>query len=667
MATATKKKPPKKKKPPDKKIVERFSSELKNPLDVDIKNLLLDGETVDEDVHESILQANLERTMQGASTLTLVIHDPKRQLLESEFLKPRGTKDGVIPDIHAELDGLHFSLVKLAKSGKDFTLTFEDQEVAWLRKYTTPRKAARNRVTRAQFVQLLVQEVKEGRINFYCPELKERQPVARGAPATRQTPQAAVTTRAHGFAPGARITVKGAGASKEQKDTISRVLAQGEREKAPEPVLICAVMTITVENTASNGAGGDPGTGSAGAFQQRPETGWGSPSDVRNLEKAAHRFYSDAPTARGGAIGVFKRNPGMSLNDICQEVQASGTPSAYGVWKSEATRTVKAWLGAGGATAADTPAAALATTAQYEFSRGQGSAREDSWACIQRLAGEVGWHAFMVDGTLFYVSDNRLISSEPIMLLDEGMPGVDWIDFDLDIGKPVQGMTITCRADRWEAPPGSVIQTQNLGPGNGRWLVQRMARSLFTPNTTIELRRTVPKGQEPAEAQTEGGTGPQRVVQAGRVTTGGGYVLPFKRAGGGRTDNGVDFEIPVGSPLLAVGDGKIVNTEGEFPGGSIVLLLDRKPPGLPTAYIYYGHLSEGGKRVRSGQRVKAGDIVARTSSRPPGAEDMPGHCEIGCARGSSGVIYTGGHADGATAWGLDFRRWMHSLNQGFRD
>ena len=59
------------------------------------------------------------------------------------------------------------------------TLTFEDRDVAYLRRHTKPRKISRNKSTRAQFVQSLVREVKANRIKFYSPEVNERQAIGK--------------------------------------------------------------------------------------------------------------------------------------------------------------------------------------------------------------------------------------------------------------------------------------------------------------------------------------------------------------------------------------------------------------------------------------------------------------------------------------------------------
>jgi hypothetical protein len=105
---------------------------------------------LDVSIAEAITGGEIERTMDGASTLSLTLFDPHRALLRN-------------PDLSRAIDmafgGYWWRLVKVSKSGDNLTLTFEDRDVAYLRAHNTPRKANRNTITRAQFVQAMVREV----------------------------------------------------------------------------------------------------------------------------------------------------------------------------------------------------------------------------------------------------------------------------------------------------------------------------------------------------------------------------------------------------------------------------------------------------------------------------------------------------------------------------
>jgi len=145
-------------------------------IDLDVNSLLLDVvpkrmKRLDTKIADSIVGGELERTIAGASTLSLTVHDPDRALLQSGMFSYA---------IDVTLDALRWRLVKVGKSGDDLNLTFEDRIVALLRQHAKPRKATRGNLTRAQFALSLVREVKPP-VRFVCPELRKRQPVVGAA------------------------------------------------------------------------------------------------------------------------------------------------------------------------------------------------------------------------------------------------------------------------------------------------------------------------------------------------------------------------------------------------------------------------------------------------------------------------------------------------------
>lgn len=90
----------------------------------DLTALRLDGKTVTADVLNAITDATLTRTIDGASTLTLGINDPKREIVRSRLLANRVT---------ATLDRTVFELVQVRKSGSSLSVVLEDAVVADLR------------------------------------------------------------------------------------------------------------------------------------------------------------------------------------------------------------------------------------------------------------------------------------------------------------------------------------------------------------------------------------------------------------------------------------------------------------------------------------------------------------------------------------------------------
>lgn len=124
------------------------------------------------DVRRSITAADLEMTLDGASTLTLKIHDPLRKLLNSDLTLEATTMI---------VDELEYTLAKVSHNGDEIDLIFEESAVHWLRQYSKPKKANRANTTRAQFIQGMVKEVKEVIIPWHCPEVNIKQPIAASA------------------------------------------------------------------------------------------------------------------------------------------------------------------------------------------------------------------------------------------------------------------------------------------------------------------------------------------------------------------------------------------------------------------------------------------------------------------------------------------------------
>lgn len=88
-------------------------------------------------------------TIDGASVLTVVVADHKRQLLRSPVIDERSW--AVAADVH-------FELVGLSKNGDYVTLTFEDAIVAALRRRTKPLSVPAGTTTRARFGARLARE-----------------------------------------------------------------------------------------------------------------------------------------------------------------------------------------------------------------------------------------------------------------------------------------------------------------------------------------------------------------------------------------------------------------------------------------------------------------------------------------------------------------------------
>ncbi|WP_227471532.1 M23 family metallopeptidase [Paenarthrobacter sp. YJN-5] len=132
-----------------------------------------------------------------------------------------------------------------------------------------------------------------------------------------------------------------------------------------------------------------------------------------------------------------------------------------------------------------------------------------------------------------------------------------------------------------------------------------------------------------------------------------GYLFPFPRAVKRSQDfganpgwgpnppgghNGDDWAVPVGTPVRAAGDGEVVFA-GQFDDtyadnfgwnlmyGGLMVVLNMN--GATAPYFEYGHNSE--LRVKTGQRVKRGQIIALSGNTDGGTNVSTGpHCHVGC-------------------------------------
>lgn len=493
--------------------------------DIDIHHLKLQLRGVMGDITEAITAADVERTIEGASTLTVKVQDQDRLLLRSGNLTAR---------TDVKVDGLWFRLVAINKDGDELTLTFEDREIAVLRTYSKIIKAtsstSRTVITRAAFVLRLIREVKEFQIPWVIPELEQTQPIEEDKQ-TQTIGQTDGSQRSRGLprdankptypSPGSpedvrgmkgkksrfpsprspedvrglqeqTLTIKGEPINANQIVVVNKALDTGVSMNCTRPELVMIIMAGIQESSLTNLRGGD--LDSVGFLQQRKSQGWPA---TRNISKDAAAFF------RSLKISV-KNHPNWEYWQLIQNVQNSGFPTAYAQWRREAEKIVTAYGEAGDVSAANSQQQSFAGQNDYEFYRGippsQGLkkwGREDSWHCLGRLADEVNWRAFFVSGTFYYISEPELFKSKPAAVIWEGKQGIDNIDGEYDEGKKNGSLTVTARIGRWACPPGSVVQVKHMGPWDGRWLCSSVKRSLFDSQGTITLKKPRPKLPEP--------------------------------------------------------------------------------------------------------------------------------------------------------------------------
>lgn len=91
-------------------------------------------------------------------------------------------------------------------------------------------------------------------------------------------------------------------------------------------------------------------------------------------------------------------------------------------------------------------------------------------------------------------------------------------------------------------------------------------------------------------------------------------MLPKYIAIGLKGHNGLDYNAPEGTPIMAMHDGTVTYAGLDGSNGNlIVIMTDRMfdyKDGEAYYKTYYGHLQTGSFKVTAGQKVKCGDVIA---------------------------------------------------------
>lgn len=448
-----------------------FDAGWKPPSLVGIEKLTLRGATLTSMLGPRIVRADVRQTLDNPLTITLDIWDKGRELLTSGLLDDK---------IRIVLGAQAFVMIRVAKNGDLLTLEFEDADVAGLRTQTTPIKAERGTTSRIDFVKRMLTE--KG-----APKL--RWVIDAGAPGSitvEKNPLALTETEKRKPGPFQSTKVKGAQATQEQIDNIKVVLGYLYDEGATQEQLAITTMVVTAESRWINNPGG---TGSSvGLFQQID--GYKIPGGFTNIDRLDRRQAAEAFFVRLKAAMTALPNQPMHIYGQAVQRSGAGKESAgaanYGPWEDESKDTASAWNRAYGGSKAEV------ATSMYEFRRGGfGGEPESSWECLGRLADEVQYRRFIVEGIFYFLPDELLVGTGPRLVLSETSRGMlTPIDFDMDEGVDPQTCTFSIHTEEWYAPVGTCVETIDLGPGNGVWLVNATTGSLLRPDEQeIELIR----------------------------------------------------------------------------------------------------------------------------------------------------------------------------------
>jgi cell wall-associated NlpC family hydrolase len=493
------------------------------PLD----SVLLDGAYVSAELVEAVTAADLTRTIDGVTFFEITVHDPKHKLLRSALFQQRSV---------VKLEGNRFELVQVRKTGSDFQLTFEDVIVAELRRRKEPRTAAPGTTTRAAFVRRLVEEVNgtvlgpdsaqtlldgfatagEIAVPSVAPSVtdpnapvgsgKGGQPnrntigstdlnIVIGTPVTREPVGpigdllASIPVDARGHAGDTTEVVLDFLARTWALDFFGKHYATAEQiaQVAAHAgftgdALVIAVAIALAESSGNPLVVSKPnsnGTVDRGLWQINSVH---SQYDPKQLLVPSYNANAAFELSSGGT----NFHPWTTFNngDYKQHLAAAG-------------QGVAAFLASRTAAKGDLPVvqdtSMIATAADRNTNE-----PKDWWTSIKTLADEVKWRVFCDLGVVWFAPDLWLIGQPPLVEINESSPGVDWLDFDFDVGKPRSTMTLQARATQWAIPPGVPIIVNDMGVGSGRWLVTNVKRSLFSSSVTVELTQPQSQLAEPA-------------------------------------------------------------------------------------------------------------------------------------------------------------------------
>jgi Peptidase family M23 len=261
-----------------------------------------------------------------------------------------------------------------------------------------------------------------------------------------------------------------------------------------------------------------------------------------------------------------------------------------------------------------------AEVANVELARGTVSAenqkedKEDTWTCLKRVFAELNWRCYIdYDGNnvagVNVGPDSAYLDRGTVMTLREAQDGVDDIDFDWDAGKPVATARLTIRAHRWQAPPGTPVTLEDVGPANGKWLVTSIDRSLFSTTADVELKVPEPDLPEPPPPDSGGGAeDPGQLGSAGSAGSNpGGFIKPVNGPvtspfGDGRGHKGIDIGAPTGTPIYAAKAGTVTFAGSQSGYGNVVYISHGG--GVETRYAHMSRITcRRGLQVAQGQKI----------------------------------------------------------------
>jgi hypothetical protein len=468
-------------------------------------SILLDGRRLDMVIGRRLIGARLERTIDGASTLTLQVWDRDRAILSSGALGLR-----VMSRVaKVQLDGITYSIAGVGKRGDTLTLTCEEQIVVGAKRHGKgkPLRFPRGRYTRAQACASMLRQA-----GYPVLVLDEAviQPIAGRADLRRDLRRARAERAeiAERSAPSSRtaarglpgsFTIKGDTPDAEQRRNVALALRVAAEEQAG-PRATLALLVAGIGESGFKDVPNAAGSPYGGVWQALKTRRMSTEEQARSFLRGGRGFQA------GGAIALARAEPGITPGAIATRVEASGQPAGfYDAFRAEAD-TIYALRGEDIAEA-ESGRAGAAWVKQYAYERRKD---ESTYTACRRLLEEVRWRLFVREGVFVIASDPALMRASPSLTLASDTPQVDSLDFEWH--RALRESEMTCRAyvDRYQADPGEVALVRDLPEVEQRWLISSVAVDLLdaAEPADIALRRPQDPAKEPSsEVRTSSGAG----------------------------------------------------------------------------------------------------------------------------------------------------------------
>lgn len=147
---------------------------------------------------------------------------------------------------------------------------------------------------------------------------------------------------------GASVTcvgasTKGSTLTQEQANNAAQIIAVAKRLKISTRGQVIAIATALQESSLRNLDHGD--RDSLGLFQQRPSQGWGTPAQIRDIDKSTEAFFGRAKHTNNPGLLDVTGWKSLPVTVAAQIVQGSAFPEAYAKHEARSVAIVEAASG----------------------------------------------------------------------------------------------------------------------------------------------------------------------------------------------------------------------------------------------------------------------------------------------------------------------------------